>query len=122
MSMHQAGLQDLLAVSSFRGTLPQRVVLVTSPTSAAVKDMLTVMERRFPGMGVWIYPVAVQGAEAAPSMVKAMEWVSRRDDVDVVIFATGVGRRRDHPAPLQRCGAGRQAGAPRLEQAVLSGA
>lgn len=75
--------------------LPRRVALVTSPTSAAVKDMLTVMERRFPGMGVWIYPVAVQGAEAAPSMVKAMEWLSRRDDVDVVIVGRGGGSAED---------------------------
>lgn len=75
--------------------LPQRVLLITSPTSAAVKDMLTVMERRFPGMGVWIYPVAVQGAEAAPSMVKAVAWVSRRDDVDVVIIGRGGGSAED---------------------------
>lgn len=75
--------------------LPRRVALVTSPTSAAVKDMLTVIERRFTSMDVWIFPVPVQGAEAAPAMVKAMEWLSKRDDVDVIMIGRGGGSAED---------------------------
>ncbi|MBI2922767.1 MAG: exodeoxyribonuclease VII large subunit [Planctomycetes bacterium] len=75
--------------------LPRRVVLVTSPTSAAVKDMLQVIERRFPTMPVWIYPVPVQGAEAAPAMVRALAELAARDDVDVVIVGRGGGSQED---------------------------
>ena len=75
--------------------LPRRVALVTSPTSAAVKDMLTVIERRFPTMSVLIHPVSVQGAEAAASMVRALEDLGKRDDVDVVIIGRGGGSAED---------------------------
>jgi len=75
--------------------LPRRVALVTSPTSAAVKDMLTVMERRFPRMNVLIVPVRVQGAGAAEELEAAMRAVSRRADLDVVILGRGGGSAED---------------------------
>ena len=45
-------------------TLPRRIGVITSPTGAAVRDILHVLARRFPAVAVLIYPVAVQGAQA----------------------------------------------------------
>jgi exodeoxyribonuclease VII large subunit len=95
--------------------LPRRVALVTSPTSAAVRDMLTVIERRFPPMDVWVVPVAVQGADAAASMVRALDGLAALGGADVVIIGRGGGSAEDlwcfndealaraiaaHPAPV----------------------
>jgi exodeoxyribonuclease VII large subunit len=74
--------------------LPTRVGLVTSPTGAARHDVQTVVERRFPGLPVILYPVLVQGAKAAESIVSALESVTERD-VDVVILGRGGGSKED---------------------------
>jgi exodeoxyribonuclease VII large subunit len=58
--------------------LPQRVGLVTSPSGAAVRDMITVMARRFPSVPVIIYPTAVQGAFAAAQIVATLETAFQR--------------------------------------------
>src|SRR6187402_1468006 len=57
--------------------LPKHIAVITSPTGAAIRDILSVLERRFPSIPVTIIPVAVQGKEAAPQIVKAIQIANR---------------------------------------------
>lgn len=75
--------------------IPRRIALVTSPTSAAVKDMIQVITRRWPGADIVVVPVAVQGANAAPEIARALSLVHRIPDVDVVITGRGGGSLED---------------------------
>jgi exodeoxyribonuclease VII large subunit len=74
---------------------PRRIALVTSPTGAAVRDVLNILARRFPPAAVLVYPTAVQGAAAVPAIVQALQWVSARADCDVAILARGGGSLED---------------------------
>lgn len=76
-------------------TLPRRIGVITSPTGAAIRDILSVLKRRFPAVPVRIYPTAVQGAEAAPRIVQMLELASQRADCDVLILARGGGSLED---------------------------
>lgn len=75
--------------------IPRRIGIITSPTGAAVRDILHVLARRFPAAGVLIYPVAVQGAQAAPEIVDALRVAARRAECDVLILARGGGSLED---------------------------
>ncbi|MDD5560257.1 exodeoxyribonuclease VII large subunit [Candidatus Methylomirabilis sp.] len=75
--------------------LPRRIGVITSPTGAAVRDILHVLRRRFAGVDVLIYPVAVQGDQAAPEIVEALGELNRRGGLDVVIVARGGGSIED---------------------------
>jgi exodeoxyribonuclease VII large subunit len=57
---------------------PRRLGVITSPTGAAIRDILSVLRRRFPGLPVLVYPVPVQGEAAAPAIVRALNTASRR--------------------------------------------
>ena len=59
-------------------SLPKRIGIITSPTGAAVRDILHVLARRFPATAVLIYPVSVQGAQAAAEITSAVEAAGRR--------------------------------------------
>ncbi|MBK1727471.1 exodeoxyribonuclease VII large subunit, partial [Halorhodospira neutriphila] len=74
---------------------PQRLGVVTSPTGAAIRDVLTVLARRFPALPVLIYPVAVQGEGAAPAIARALELAGRRREVDVLLLTRGGGSLED---------------------------
>lgn len=74
---------------------PRRVALITSPTSAAVKDMIQVMVRRWPSVDIIILPVPVQGIGVAPRIAKAINFVGKISDVDVVITGRGGGSLED---------------------------
>jgi exodeoxyribonuclease VII large subunit len=74
---------------------PQRIAVVTSPTGAAVRDVLNILARRFPPAAVLVYPAAVQGAAAAPAIVHALQLASARRDCDVLILARGGGSLED---------------------------
>ncbi|MGD0504377.1 MAG: exodeoxyribonuclease VII large subunit [Steroidobacteraceae bacterium] len=76
-------------------TLPKRIGVITSPTGAAVRDILHVLARRFPAVGVLIYPVAVQGAQAAAEIVAALKTAAARQECDVLILARGGGSLED---------------------------
>lgn len=69
--------------------------IVTSPTGAAIRDILSVVRRRFPALPVIVYPVAVQGENAAPQIEKALQTAARRDECDVLIVARGGGSLED---------------------------
>jgi len=75
--------------------LPKRIGIITSPTGAAVRDILHVLARRFPAAAVLIYPVPVQGALAAAEIVAALEAAGRRAECDVLILARGGGSLED---------------------------
>jgi exodeoxyribonuclease VII large subunit len=74
---------------------PRRIAVVTSPTGAAVRDVLNILARRFPPAAVLVYPTAVQGAAAAPAIVQALQLASARMDCDVLILARGGGSLED---------------------------
>ena len=74
---------------------PRRIALVTSPTGAAVRDMLQVLTRRWPGCDVVVVPVPVQGTEAAPAIAAALKTVHQIAGVEVVIAGRGGGSLED---------------------------
>jgi exodeoxyribonuclease VII large subunit len=74
---------------------PKRIALVTSPTSAAVRDMLQVITRRWPAADVVILPVAVQGPGAAEEIAAALRRVHTIPGVDVVVTGRGGGSLED---------------------------
>lgn len=75
--------------------LPQRIGIVTSPTGAAIKDILNVLERRFPNLEVYISPARVQGDEAPKEIVNALSLLYERKDLDLIIVARGGGSKED---------------------------
>jgi len=76
-------------------SLPTRIGIITSPTGAAVRDILHVLARRFPAVAVLIYPVPVQGAQAAADIIVAIDLAGRRAECDVLILARGGGSLED---------------------------
>lgn len=75
--------------------LPRRIGIVTSPTGAAIRDILQVLGRRFRAIPVVIYPTAVQGVQAVPELLAALECAARRAECDVLIVARGGGSLED---------------------------
>ncbi|WP_078413717.1 exodeoxyribonuclease VII large subunit [Priestia abyssalis] len=70
---------------------PSRIGVVTSPTGAAIRDIITTLRRRYPIGEIVLIPALVQGANAAPSIVKAIEQANRLGDLDVLIVGRGGG-------------------------------
>ena len=75
--------------------LPQKVAVITSPTGAAIRDFLKVIQRRFANIEIIVLPVKVQGEEAASEIVDALETVNRNLDVDIIILTRGGGSMED---------------------------
>jgi exodeoxyribonuclease VII large subunit len=75
--------------------LPKRIGVVTSPTGAALRDILHVLARRFPAVGVLIYPTAVQGAQAASEIIAAIQLAGKRAECEILILARGGGSLED---------------------------
>lgn len=74
---------------------PKRVGIVTSPTGAAIRDILNILRRRYPIAEVFLYPALVQGVSAAPSIVKGIEFFNNQHNVDVLIVGRGGGSIED---------------------------
>jgi exodeoxyribonuclease VII large subunit len=74
---------------------PQRVALVTSPTGAALRDMLEILCRRWPATEVWVCPARVQGDGAAEQIAAALRLANRFQNVDVIIIGRGGGSIED---------------------------
>ncbi|WP_373230477.1 exodeoxyribonuclease VII large subunit [Cohnella sp.] len=70
---------------------PRTVGIITSPTGAAVRDILITLQRRNPAVNVLLYPVSVQGKSAAPSIVKAIQAMNALAEADVLIVGRGGG-------------------------------
>lgn len=75
--------------------LPQRVAVITSPSGAAIRDFLKVIQRRFINMEIIIVPVRVQGEEAAGDIIKALDLVNSRLNADVIVVTRGGGSLED---------------------------
>lgn len=75
--------------------IPRAIGVITSPTGAALQDILTTLRRRFPLGTVYVYPVPVQGEAAAPAIVKALAELPALAAVDVLILARGGGSMED---------------------------
>ncbi|MDA8233499.1 MAG: exodeoxyribonuclease VII large subunit [Clostridia bacterium] len=71
--------------------LPRRIGIVTSPTGAAVRDILQIIRRRFPGLHLILAPVLVQGEKAPEEIARAIRELNDRDLVDVIIVGRGGG-------------------------------
>ena len=74
---------------------PHRIGIVTSPTGAALQDMLNTLRRRYPLAEVVLAPAAVQGEEAPAEIVRALNALNRLGDVDVILVARGGGSLED---------------------------
>lgn len=74
---------------------PRHIAVITSPTGAAIRDILSVLGRRFPGLPVTILPVPVQGIEAAPAIVRALACANAQEEFDVILLARGGGSLED---------------------------
>ncbi len=75
--------------------LPGRIGIVTSPTGAAIRDILQVIDRRFGNLHLLINPVKVQGEGAAAEIARAVDDFNRRELADVIIVARGGGSIED---------------------------
>jgi exodeoxyribonuclease VII large subunit len=74
---------------------PRKVGIVTSPKSAALRDILTVLKRRHDALHVLIFPAEVQGDAASLQIMEGIDYLSRNSDVDVIIVARGGGSMED---------------------------
>ena len=75
--------------------LPRRIGVVTSPSGAALRDVLQVLRRRFPAIPVLVYPVSVQGVSAAREIAEMLALADRRAEVDVLLLVRGGGSLED---------------------------
>lgn len=74
---------------------PKKIAVITSSVGAAIKDVMSVAERRCPFCEILLFSVNVQGLLAVESIVKALDEVNRREDVDEVIITRGGGSKED---------------------------
>ncbi len=75
--------------------LPRRIGVITSPTGAAIRDVLSVLRRRFPALPVLLYPAPVQGADAGARIAQAIGLASQRQDCEVLLLVRGGGSVED---------------------------
>jgi len=70
---------------------PRRLGLITSPNAAALRDVLTILSRRYPLVEIVFAPAAVQGAEAPPQLCAALEALNRLEGLDAILLVRGGG-------------------------------
>ncbi|MFW6006516.1 MAG: exodeoxyribonuclease VII large subunit [Bacillota bacterium] len=75
--------------------LPSKIGIVTSPDGAAIRDILSVVNRRFENVSVLIVPSLVQGDQAADQIVQGIEYLNNRNDIDLIIVSRGGGSLED---------------------------
>lgn len=75
--------------------LPRKIGIITSPTGAAIRDVINVLTRRFPNIGILLVPVRVQGAGSEQGITKAIDYLNTRDDIDIMIVGRGGGSIED---------------------------
>ena len=76
-------------------TLPERIGVITSPSGAAIRDIISILGRRFPSIPVVVYPTAVQGDAAPGELIAALATAINRDECDVLIMGRGGGSLED---------------------------
>lgn len=75
--------------------LPRKIGVVTSPTGAAIRDIINVLTRRFPNLEILLIPAKVQGVGAEQGIAKAIDYLNTRGDIDVMIVGRGGGSIED---------------------------
>ncbi|MBQ7292841.1 MAG: exodeoxyribonuclease VII large subunit [Clostridia bacterium] len=75
--------------------VPNKIGIITSPTGAAIQDMINILGRRFPCADVYLYPAQVQGGDAAPQLAEGLKYFNRTKSVDVIIIGRGGGSAED---------------------------
>ncbi len=75
--------------------LPRHIVIISSPTGAAIQDILNILKRRYKGIKVTLVPALVQGTEAPESLMKALEKAKKISTADVLIMTRGGGSLED---------------------------
>ncbi len=93
----QLNAEGLFSLSAKQGlpSMPARVGIITSPTGAAIHDIISVFKRRYPATNLLIYSAQVQGEFAAQSLVSAIKIADTRQEVDVIILGRGGGSLED---------------------------
>lgn len=76
-------------------TNPSKIAVITSPTGAAIRDIIKVMRTRNPNQALVIYPVKVQGQNSEAEVIAAIKEVNQRDDIECLIIARGGGSIED---------------------------
>ena len=74
---------------------PRRIGLITSPQGAAIRDFLQILDRRFPGLHIRVFPARVQGSGSVEDVTRALRYFSDTDWADVVVVARGGGSLED---------------------------
>ena len=92
--LDREGLFDMSRKRPVR-RIPRCIGVITSPTGAAIRDILSTLKRRYPVANVLVYPVAVQGAQAAPQIVQALAQANHAPLCDVLILSRGGGSLED---------------------------
>lgn len=93
-NLQKEGLFDLESKKIFP-TLPRHLGVITSPTGAALHDILSVLKQRFPSVPVRVYPCMVQGSTAAPTIINALQAAEQEATCDGLIIARGGGSLED---------------------------
>jgi exodeoxyribonuclease VII large subunit len=86
-------LEGLFAIETKKAIplFPRTVGVITSPTGAAIRDVITTIKRRYPIANILVFPALVQGDNAAPSIAKAIAKANSMDEIDVLIVGRGGG-------------------------------
>jgi exodeoxyribonuclease VII large subunit len=75
--------------------MPKTIGIITSPTGAAIRDIMSVLKRRYPACNIIVYPVIVQGEGAAEQITTMLKTVEKRNECDVIILSRGGGSIED---------------------------
>lgn len=75
--------------------VPRKIGVITAPTGAAVRDIISTINRRFPMTEIYLFPTLVQGESAAPNIAKMIELANTFDDIDTIILGRGGGSIED---------------------------
>ena len=96
--LKQALAKEGLFQPEWKQALPQfvqKIGVITSPSGAVIKDIITTVSRRFPGVEIVLYPTKVQGDGAAQEVAANIQLANLRDDLDVLIVDRGGGSIED---------------------------
>ncbi|MBE6662435.1 MAG: exodeoxyribonuclease VII large subunit [Ruminococcaceae bacterium] len=74
---------------------PESIGIVTSPTGAAIRDMINILGRRYPSASLYLYPALVQGPDAPKQLIEGLSFFANKKQVDVIIIGRGGGSAED---------------------------
>jgi len=75
--------------------VPKKIAVITAPTGAAIRDIISTINKRFPMTEIYVFPTLVQGDLAAENIVRAIEQANEYDDIDTIILGRGGGSIED---------------------------